>query len=84
MARTGKESCMSHFDPAATWTKCPRGKTNTAPIIEHKEAPHEAGRRLHQLVQFVFNINKPIFVSVFIKTIPSQLLFQKANNLFVI
>ena len=84
MARIRKESCMSHFDPATAWTECPRGKTNTAPIIEHKEAPLEAGRRLHQLVQFVFNINKPIFVSVFIKTLPSQLLFQEANNLLII
>ena len=84
MARIGKGSCKSHLNPAATWTKCPCGKMNTAPIFEHKEAPRKAGRRLHQLVQFIFNINKPIFVSVFIKTIPSQLLFQKANNLFVI
>ncbi len=26
---------------------------------------------LQQLIQFVFNINKPIFIFVFIKTIPS-------------
>ena len=48
------------------------------------KAPRAAGRELKQFVQFVFNIDKPIFVSVFIKTLPSQLLFQEANNLLII
>ena len=38
-----EESGMGHFDPYhSVRTFCPRGEMNTAPIIEHQEAPREA------------------------------------------